>query len=130
MRIAEHRLARTSKRGKALHIVEWRHPGTDTLLALCNDGLTLIAEENGNAAHLPLCRLCLKAEEAIRATLVFSDIKVNRMEIGGLTVAQAITEAMRAGVPHTAILTVAGGCSCCADGTAVLEWYTPVESES
>jgi hypothetical protein len=129
MRIPEHRLGVTSRRGRVLHIVEWRHPDAEQTLALCNDGLTLQTDLNG-AAHLPLCQLCLKAEEAIRAIVTVSDIKVNQLAIDGLTIAQAIAAAMQHGVPHHAVIAVEGGCSCCADGAAVLRWYTSVGSGS
>jgi hypothetical protein len=127
MKIPAHRLARTSRRGKVLHIVEWRHIEPDRLLSLCNDGLALMAEDNdGLEYRLPLCRLCLKAEEAIRAYVTMSDIKVNRLDIEGLTIAQIITTALQHTVPHHAVITVEGGCSCCSPCEAVLRWYTPV----
>jgi hypothetical protein len=130
MRIPVRQLGRTSKHGKVLHIVEWRRTEPDKMLSLCNDGLTLMAEDNGDLNHLlPLCKLCLKAEEAIRALITFSDIKVNRLAIEGLTIAQIIVAALQHGVPHHAVIEVDGGCSCCSSGTAALTWYTPAGGE-
>jgi hypothetical protein len=127
MRIPAQQLARTSTRGKALHIVEWRYADPQgRLLSLCNDGLVLLTENGATPSSLPVCKLCLKAEEAIRATITIADIKVNQLAIDGLTLAQAIAAAMQHGVPHHAVITVEGGCTCCQDGDAVLRWYTPV----
>ena len=126
MRIPARRLARTSVRGRVLHIVEWRHPDADKILSLCNDGLALTNENGSLPATLPICRLCLKAEEAIRAVITVADIKVNQLIIEGLTLAQAIVAAMQHQVPHHAVIVVEGGCSCCQDGDVVLRWYTPV----
>jgi hypothetical protein len=131
MRIPARQLARISRRGKALHIVEWRRTDPDRLLSLCNDGLTLMAEDSDGLDHLlPLCKMCLKAEEALRAYVTFADIKVNRLGIEGLTVAQVIVAALQHNVPHHAVIEVDGGCSCCSAGTATLTWYTPVEGQS
>ena len=125
MRIPARRLARTSGRGKVAHIVEWRHVD-DRMLSLCNDGLVLQAENGSMPGTLPICRLCLKAEEAIRAVVTVADIKVNELDIEGLTIAQAIVAALQHQVPHHAVITVSGGCSCCSGGTPALRWYTPV----
>ena len=127
MRIPARQLARTSKRGRVLHIVEWRHTDLDKILSLCNDGLVLMAEDNGDLPHLlPLCKLCLKAEEAIRALITFSDLKVNRIDISALTIAQVIVAALQYQVPHHAVIAAENGCSCSGENRAVLEWYTPV----
>ena len=129
MKIPARQLARTSPRGRVLHIIEWRHAEPDRRLSLCNDGLVLMSENGSMPSTLPVCRLCLKAEEAIRAIVTFADIKVNRLAIEGLTIAQVIVAALQHGVPHHAVIEVDGGCSCCDGGTAALTWYTPVEDE-
>jgi hypothetical protein len=126
VKIPARHLARTSARGKVLHIIEWRRTEADRQLSLCNDGLTLMSENGDMPVTLPICKMCLKAEEAIRAVVTFADIKVNRLDIEGLTIAQIITAALQHSVPHHAVIEVDGGCSCCSAGTAALTWYTPV----
>ena len=129
MKIPARQLARTSARGKVLHIIEWRRTEPDLQLSLCNDGLTLMPENGDTPVTLPVCKMCLKAEEAIRAYVIFADIKVNRLDIEGLTIAPIITAALEHGVPHHAVIEVTGWCSYCSGGTAALTWYTPVGDE-
>jgi hypothetical protein len=81
-------------------------------------------DEPGTAdITLPICKACLKAEEAIRAQIVFTDIKVSRMTIEGMTLPQALLAALQNGVPGTALIAVEDGCNCCPAGTIVLQWY-------
>jgi hypothetical protein len=125
MRVPARRLARTSTRGKVLHIIDWRKELDGRPPSLCD--LTLMYEPGTADVTLPICKACLKAEEAIRAQVVFSDIKVSRLTIEGMTVPQALLAILQNGVPGTAIIAIEGGCSCCPGGTAVVEWYETSE---
>jgi hypothetical protein len=127
MRVPARRLARTSTRGKVLHIIDWRKELDGHPPSLCE--LTLMYEAGGDVT-LPICKACLKAEEAIRAQVVFADIKISRLTIEGMTLPQALLAALQNGVPGTAIIAIEGGCSCCPGGTAVAEWYESTEVAS
>lgn len=127
VQIPARRLARTSTRGKVLHIIDWRKELDGRPPSLC--GPTLMYE-SGVDVTLPVCRSCLNAEEMLRAQIVFSDIKVSRMTIEGMTLPQALLAGLQNGVPGTAVIAIEGGCECCPGGTAVLEWYETAEVEA
>lgn len=120
MDLPARRLARASTHGRELHIIDWRKELNGHPPSLC--GPELVYEPGHVDPTLPVCRSCLTAEEMLRAQIVFADIKVSRMTIEGMTIAQAMLAALQNTVPGTAILA-------CEDGIAVLQWYEASEQE-
>jgi hypothetical protein len=120
MDLPARRLARASTHGRELHIIDWRKELNGHPPSLC--GPELVYEPGHVDPTLPVCRDCLTAEEMLRTGIVFADIKVSRMTIEGMTVAQAMLAALQNDVPGTAIFA-------CEGGTPVLQWYEASEQE-
>lgn len=121
MDLPARRLARASTHGRELHIIDWRKELDGHPPSLC--GPELVYEPGTVDPTLPVCRDCLTAEEMLRTGIVFADIRVSRMTIEGMTVAQAMLAALQNDVPGTAIFA-------CEGGTPVLQWYEAAGQEA